>query len=136
MSDIVARSHIRATQIQITLLTVEAAQRRIEFYTVLFKVLREERNEKQREESDNNHRKHRNAHTRGHDVVLPHHVFDHVGRIADGGVEDSQDDNFMHEMLRSFGDFPGHAIRGPWSCSVCTLMNNGGRTCDACGNLR
>lgn len=136
MSDIVARSHIRATQIQINLLTVEAAQRRMEFCTLIFKVLREERNEKQQKESESNHRKHENTHTRRQNFVLPEHAFDHIERIADVGVEDLQDENYIHEMMRSFGDFPGHAIRGPWSCSVCTLMNNDGGRCDACGNLR
>ena len=34
------------------------------------------------------------------------------------------------------GKFPGFADLGPWSCQVCTLMNSGGRFCEACGTRR
>jgi len=56
MSDIVARSHLRASQIQITYLTSGAAEKRLELNNFLFQIYREEKREamrqKQREEEE------------------------------------------------------------------------------------
>ena len=135
MSDIVARSHIRATQVQITLLTNEAAQRRVEFSTLIFKVLREERNEKTREESEKN-RKYKGI--RGSSLPMSMYGLDNTGRLADGvfPFNHVRDETFLLEMTRNFGDFPGFADLGPWACPACTLMNSGGRFCEACGTQR
>eukprot|EP00536_Pseudo-nitzschia_multiseries_P002486 jgi/Psemu1/183667/e_gw1.33.39.1 len=43
MSDIVARSHLRATQMQITYLTAGAAEKRVELNNFLFQIFREEK---------------------------------------------------------------------------------------------
>ena len=136
MSDIVARSHIRATQIQITLLTREASQRRVEFSTLIFKVLSEERNEKAREQSEKQYRRYKGA--RGSNLMMPMHIFETAGRAGDDSfpIESVRDGEFIREMTRNFGDFPGFADLGPWSCQVCTLMNSGGRFCEACGTRR
>ena len=45
MSDIVARSHLRASQIQITYLTAGAAEKRLELNNFLFQIYREEKRE-------------------------------------------------------------------------------------------
>ena len=45
MSDIVARSHLRATQVQITFLTAGAAEKREEFTNLMFTILNEEKKE-------------------------------------------------------------------------------------------
>ena len=47
MSDIVARSHLRATQTQILFLTVGASERRNEFSNLIFTLLREEKKREQ-----------------------------------------------------------------------------------------
>ncbi len=56
MSDIVARSHLRASQIQITYLTSGAAEKRLELNNFLFQIYREEKREamrqKQKEEEE------------------------------------------------------------------------------------
>ncbi len=46
MSDIVARTHLRATQTQIMFLTSEAAEKRRDFSSFLIAVLNDERKEK------------------------------------------------------------------------------------------
>ena len=56
MSDIVARSHLRASQVQITYLTSGAAEKRLELNNFIFQIYREEKREalrqKKREEED------------------------------------------------------------------------------------
>jgi len=49
MSDIVARSHLRASQIQITYLTAGAAEKRLELNNFLFQIYREEKREATRQ---------------------------------------------------------------------------------------
>lgn len=48
MSDIVARSHLRASQVQITYLTSGAAEKRLELNNFLFQIYREEKREAER----------------------------------------------------------------------------------------
>lgn len=50
MSDIVARSHLRASQIQITYLTSGAAEKRLELNNFLFQIYREDKREALRQE--------------------------------------------------------------------------------------
>lgn len=57
MSDIVARSHLRASQIQITYLTAGAAEKRLELNNFLFQIFREEKREaarKKKREAEKN----------------------------------------------------------------------------------
>jgi len=49
MSDIVARSHIRASQVQITYLTSGAAEKRLELNNFIFQIYREEKREAERQ---------------------------------------------------------------------------------------
>jgi len=52
MSDILARSHIRASQVQISFVTAGAAEKRIDFSSLMFSILHQERGKKIRPKAD------------------------------------------------------------------------------------
>jgi hypothetical protein len=157
MSDIVGRSHIRATQMQIKYLTVGAAEKRVDFTNFMFQIYREEKkeidkqNKRQAEEGKKNHvslsdselaaMDNVRALRREHDNIL-NAFSERIQRanqgmpgaqgllgILDGGGGDDDDDD----------DDDYHNANGPaqmWACSRCTFMNTGGNRCSVCASLR
>lgn len=153
MSDIVARSHLRATQYQISFLTAGAAEKRTEFSELMFSILndeeREEKSTKIRSDSEKGWKPMRNRGT------IPRPTpFDNVGRIVGGDTWTQSDTSatgpdIMQDALRqSLDEFMSHSVAldpsdGPrsdpvtmWACQACTYMNSDGRLCAMCGTMR
>lgn len=153
MSDIVARSHLRATQYQISFLTAGAAEKRTEFSELMFSILndeeREEKATKIRSDSEKGWRSMRNRGT------MPRPTpFDNVGRMVGGDTltqthTSPNGPDFVQAALRqSLDDFMSHSVAldpsdGPrsdpvtmWACQACTYMNSDGRRCAMCGTGR
>ncbi|KAL3915555.1 MAG: hypothetical protein SGILL_005595 [Bacillariaceae sp.] len=151
MSDIVARSHLRATQIQITFLTKAAAEKRVEFTNMMFQIYKDEKKELARYEQRKEEEE-RNG-TKAPDANMPG-----TGRARNSLAQimamhqSGRDRHFVNDDLNdALADFmertrvfePDRARRGlddgpvrMWECSRCTYMNNGGRHCEMCGSRR
>eukprot|EP00934_Nitzschia_sp_Nitz4_P004865 Nitzschia sp. Nitz4//scaffold44_size153857//115497//119767//NITZ4_002740-RA/size153857-augustus-gene-0.10-mRNA-1//1//CDS//3329552214//4855//frame0 len=157
MSDIVARSHLRATQMQISFLTAGAAEKREDFSNLMLTILNTECKEKKYEEKKSGAELiARRASSRRN----PFSALSGTLRQAmnDTWPSDDDDDIFVegHRGRRGGGVAVPHAIvldmdemggggdgrgGGPgvrmWECNLCTYMNtDGGRQCAMCGNLR
>jgi hypothetical protein len=152
MSDIVARSHLRATQYQISFLTAGAAEKRAEFSDLMFSILndeeREERATKTRSDSEKVWTPMRKRGT------MPRPTpFDNVGRMVGSDTTQTHASpagpDIMHDALRqSLDEFMSHSVAldpsdGPrsdpvtmWGCQACTYMNSDGRRCAMCGTMR
>jgi hypothetical protein len=76
MSDIVARSHLRATQTQILFLTVGASERRTEFSNLIFTLMNEEKKRKRDGTSDKKRRS-----TRATEAAPPASAVGNVGEL-------------------------------------------------------
>jgi len=157
MSDVVARSHLRATQAQITFLTAAASDKRKEFSNVMIGILMEERKEAKRGSATSS----RNDKSRNQIT------FADLLESIDAGVDD--DDNYgiptqsiqdpvlsgiqnseeLEEALRasleefnlSTPDEEGVEVEesevvGDWPCSACTYVNSSGRWCEMCGTRK
>jgi len=89
MSDIVARSHLRASQIQITYLTSGAAEKRLEFNNFMFQIYREEKREalrqKQREEAaeEDNKKPSARYHIRDPEATSSQELFNRLMQMRD-----------------------------------------------------
>lgn len=131
MSDIVARAHLRATQVQITFLTAHAAEKREDFSNLIFSILHEERKEAMFEEK----------------VFAPTSSLTNqrfvLGR-DDENSSDEEGDRFRSSLtsmlarnlpldLEEIGAPP---VAQMWECPACTYMNSSGRHCAMCGGLR
>ena len=154
MSDVVARSHLRATQVQITFLTAGAAEKRTDFSNIMFKILNEQRKEEKAEKSgksaepsgrSSSERRSSSRRSRRSGVGF---TYGALGRIMDDNWA-SGDDAGHHEdgirssleefMARAAPLDPPERSNDPvrmWACSACTYMNSGGHRCAICGGLR
>lgn len=151
MSDIVARSHLRATQVQITFLTAGAAEKREEFSNMMFSILNGERKELKEEE------KNKRAASSKKEVVKPsarrpvrsmrrHHQRDGIDSRL--GNEDPWPEEDVRRILQPGTGDPSRrhvALELPirneplvrmWACGACTYMNDGGSRCAMCGSRR
>ncbi|KAG7345581.1 IBR/half ring-finger domain containing protein [Nitzschia inconspicua] len=156
MSDIVARSHLRATQVQISFLTAGAAEKRVELSNMVFQIYREERKEIEKyEKRKENEKKYRAKSPRGEtppssgvprpslsEIMLMHQrprdlQFDHnnVADALDGFVDRATRMDHHATQYRDLDALASEAIR-MWACSLCTYMNDGGRICAMCGRRR
>ncbi len=148
LSDIVARSHLRATQAQITGLTLVTAEKRRDFSNLMLSVLNDERKEQrkkaERGEEENMRRGSQNPmmtswlntdisqiHRFGYDDETPTQralrttLRDFIShRDDDAGYRGEYDDDYDTFRWTS------------WSCTACTYMNSGGSSCAMCGSLR
>jgi len=123
MSDIVARSHLRATKVQITFLTSSAAERRNDFTNLMFSILNEERKETKLTRAPK---------SLGINVISEGSVSQ---RHRNDGVLPSPLDEFMSRaQLDPTGGNENHL--NMWACSACTYMNSGGFRCAICGHRR
>lgn len=105
LSDVLARSHIRASQVQISFLTAGAAEKRVDFSNLMFSILHAERGKRDR--------------TRREGQPKKQFLTDYASDEYDS--YDEYDNNF------------GEAELVEWHCSACTFINNGGTTCSMCG---
>lgn len=142
ISDIVARSHIRASQTQIMFLTKAAAEKRKEFSNVMIKILFEEMQEKKSDLEDNL------------EITVGPRAFDLAGgmldRIAASNNVDAQLDHETNvadlavrrslqqflsrtRMNNTLMDMDDEEDIADWACQTCTYVNSGGRRCAMCG---
>jgi hypothetical protein len=130
MSDVLARSHIRASQVQISFLTAGAAEKRVDFSNLMFAILHEERGKDRQRREDDPTRKTR----RSNNSLNPW-----TGSLEDRSDYSSDDDYdpnlqaFVEDEL-GYGD--GNDGPAMWACSACTFMNTRGRRCEMCGTSR
>ena len=110
MSDVLARSHIRASQVQISFLTAGAAEKRVDFSNLMFSILHAERG-KQRTRREGQPRK-------------KQFLTDYASDGCDS--YDSYDNDYEsrdEEIVE-------------WSCAACTYINTAGIHCSMCGTPR
>lgn len=155
MSDIVARSHLRATQVQISFLTAGAAEKRVELANMVFQIYKEEKKEleryKKRKEIEENNRA--NVLPNESSVAcVPGRSLSDLLTMHRMSRERSYDDSHLTGALDAFlarsnrvenglnrvanlDEMASEAVR-MWSCSQCTYMNDDGRVCAMCGGRR
>jgi Ariadne domain/Zn-finger in Ran binding protein and others len=160
ISDVVARTHIRATQNQITFLTAATAAKRKEFSNVMINILREEEKDDTRDnKKSEKHRKHRDSVSLDSTYglvasMLPNSSQSRLGTAShsnqssdDGSDGDAAADEALRESLTAF--LANNAIGSnfrvnvtddelhDWSCATCTYMNAGSdRRCEMCSTHR
>ncbi|KAL3917601.1 MAG: hypothetical protein SGILL_004635, partial [Bacillariaceae sp.] len=153
MSDIVARSHLRATQVQISFLTAGAAEKRVEFTKAVFQIYKDEKNgiknqqrRKARKKAVNEAYKQAtedsqsSASSPSLAEIMAMHQSGRENNFVDDGLNVALD-GFMDraraaEHQGSRRDVLDNGPVQMWSCSQCTYMNSGGRRCEMCGNRR
>jgi rubrerythrin len=154
MSDIVARSHLRATQIQIAFLTAGAAEKRVELTNLVFQIYKDEKKEMERYKKQKEREEKRSKASAGilaapdntrsslSELMAMHHrprdrPFD------ESGLSEALDDflaraggmEHRSRLLGEVDDLASEAVR-MWACPRCTFMNEGGRLCAMCGSRR
>lgn len=143
MSDILARSHIRASQVQISFVTAGAAEKRIDFSSLMFSILHQERGKKIRPKADFGDEKPK--HRRSGDRQNP--WTSESDSSSDDDFDEFEDDspgrwndtlNFLEPVLPNQpvgfdGEIGGTQM---WACTACTFMNTGGRRCEICATPR
>jgi hypothetical protein len=142
MSDVVARAHVRATQVQITFLTAGATEKRQEFNNLMFTILNEERKEENEAKSGISSETNAPRSSSRHRHVIPS-PFGVIRRVVDDGWSSENEDDGLRSTLEQFMSraIPLDAPEGNeipvrmWACTACTYMNNGHR-CAMCGGLR
>jgi ankyrin repeat protein len=160
MSDIVARSHLRATQVQISFLTAGAAEKRLELSNLIFEIFREEKKEaakiKHRHEADETSSPRPDAGRSGNQVPRIRNV-NTLSELLTMHQRMTADNQFVGQDLnRALEGFLVRALdveqqpprrqegaRGDgvdgvqmWQCEQCTFMNSGGRSCAMCEGPR
>ena len=144
MSDVVARSHLRATKVQILFLTAKTAEKREEFSNVMFSILNEERKETRKTKNlkpgeaneSRSSRRYRNTNSS---------PLGSLGRVVNDNWSSEIADNELRSTIEEFMaravplDPPERTDAGAsrmWACPACTYMNSGGNRCAICGGLR
>jgi Ariadne domain len=150
ISDVVARSHIRASQSQIMFLTKAAAEKRKEFSNVMINILFEEKQDRQKSIGERQHG--------SSDGVRPLALagvgldtITGLGNLA-YPVRTIGDTTHMERAVRrSLQNFlalssPNNGLMEAedddddagvdWPCQACTFVNSGGLRCSICGTLR
>mmetsp|Transcript_35230 Transcript_35230/g.85386 ORF Transcript_35230/g.85386 Transcript_35230/m.85386 type:complete len:1203 (+) Transcript_35230:195-3803(+) len=111
MSDVLARSHIRASQVQISFLTAGAAEKRVDFSNLMFSILHAERGKQRTRREGQPPKKFLTDYASdGYDSYESYNEAD----FQSGGKED-----FVE-----------------WSCTACTYINTSGSHCSMCGTPR
>jgi len=154
ISDVVARSHIRATQTQIAFLTAVTAEKRKEFSNVIINAFIQGKKETCLEENT----KHRGSSSSRQQLeggaLMAHSLLESIvgvgvgdeappesdtsGLVHDGNVRDAFA-SYLAAVSSSNGllDYSSddEAI-SDWACVACTYVNAGGRRCEMCGSPR
>jgi len=153
MSDIVARKHIRATQMQIMFMTNSACEKRHEFNSFMLSLLNEQIKETNEAARRTKIKKKKQTVDRTPSEIESILVFPPGGlpSVPHQGRElNSDEDNFLLHSIRegrdqeqrvgdslhSIYDEENQGRFQDWDCSECTYMNAGGRRCAMCGTAR
>lgn len=152
VSDLVARSHIRATQTQIAFLTNVTARKREEFSKVMIKILSTERNEeierKREDQGEGRRRRHDEYGQRpclfGSIRGMADDFTFRSERVASGLVDEVVRESLERYLAtvaaaRGFLDCANDSNEeeSSWPCSACTYVNVGrDRRCDMCATER
>jgi hypothetical protein len=147
ISDVVARSHIRATQTQIAFLTAATSEKRKEFSNVMINILIEEK----REEEEANRGKESDS-KRGINGLPGSLLGNVVGLVSEpvsagasriesddsDNIDDAVRESLAEFLARSESDFLDYTSDGEsdWACLACTYVNAGGRRCEMCGTAK
>lgn len=152
ISDVVARSHIRATQTQIAFLTAVTAEKRKDFSNVIINALVQEK--KEASQKGNNERQ-GSAGSRQLEggALVAQNLLESIVRVGardedsagtdasglyDGNVGDAFA-SYLAAVSSTNGllDYSSddEAI-SDWACAACTYVNAGGRRCEMCGSPR
>jgi hypothetical protein len=146
MSDIVARSHLRATQVQIAFLTAGAAEKRVELSNMTFQIYQDEKKELARYQKRKKYEKHRPK-SIGNDITISTTRICHLSDLMamhqrpmdhpfdDGGTIQALDGFLARAARYDLDNLATEAIP-MWACSRCTYVNDSGRLCAMCGNRR
>jgi len=151
ISDVVARSHIRATQTQITFLTAVASGKRKEFSNVMINILLQERKEEMSEQKKAVRPERSDERSRA-SFLSGGNLLDN---IVSGDTTPSQSesdasgfDEAIRESLEGYLAAVSAAsglldytsdddeADSDWACGACTYVNAGGRQCEMCGTPR
>lgn len=154
ISDVVARSHIRATQTQITFLTAVTSEKRKEFSNLMINILLDEQKEDMREKrKDASGPVHSLSH--GLDTIvglasgiqrstetmqtqgaLSRTVSSDSDHAAESAVRESLQEFLTNTGSASLYEYTSDddemADFTEWPCSACTYVNTGGIRCDIC----
>lgn len=152
ISDIVARTHLRASMIQIMFLTKAAAEKRKEFSNVMINILFEEKQEKENSEGGPDSNQSVNPphiSLAGHtlDTVSGPVTFDNLNSTYSSQTDLANVENAVRRSLYQFlarsgantavtFDDDDSEQESDWACHACTYVNNGGRHCAMCQNRR
>jgi Ariadne domain len=148
ISDIVARSHLRASMMQIMFLTNAASEKRKEFSNVMINILFEETQEKERPQEHDSSQPMNSTHS-----TLPGYSLDIISGFNSLALTNSSQNelnNVENAVRRSLYQFLARSGTNPllsfddddsesgsdWACTVCTYVNSGGRHCAMCRNHR
>lgn len=128
MSDVVARSHMRASQNQITYLCAGAAEKRVEFANLMFYILNKDL---KKSKKDKSHRRKRN-------LKLDQQSGDYYSSSDDEEEKRKQRSSNMDGVRSFLQSVSGFTQDQPetWACHLCTFLNTGGRMCSMCGTIR
>lgn len=144
MSDIVARAHLRATQVQITFLTANAAEKREDFSNLIFSILHEERKEEISEEKAiaSSTPTSSRARLRRRISQSDNSFGGAMGQNSDDsseeedGIRTGLSQLLARAMPLDVDDNPELPAVRMWECSACTYMNSSGHRCAMCGTSR
>jgi Ariadne domain len=158
ISDIVARTHIRATQTQITYLTAAAADKRKEFSNIMINILLQEKKDEdaKKEEESKGMKAYEKRRSSERAASTSRAINDFLGLGSDS--DDTSDDDeiadndgrsdeavreSLQEFLASTGssnflDYESFSDDEDidWTCPACTFVNAGGRSCEICASPR
>lgn len=152
MSDIVARSHLRATQVQIAFLTAGAAEKRVELSNMVFQIYHDEKKEIARYQKRKENEEKLRAKSSGNDTekqiaamhslseLMAMHQRPRGHPLDDGGLAQALDgflarvENHGSRRL-DFDDLAPETVR-MWACPRCTYVNDSGRVCAMCAGRR
>jgi len=154
ISDVVARSHLRATESQITFLTTLTAGKRKEFSNVMINALLQEKKEAESERKSKERETDGSEQRRfgGTDYLSGGLLGSIMGlRVVDDTPSESDasglHDENVRESLESYLAAVSAAsglldyesddeMNADWACPACTYVNAGGRRCEMCGTTR
>ena len=125
ISDVVARSHLRATQTQIRFLTSAAAEKRREFSDLMVNVLVEAKLQSNKANGI--------PRPLAKSRKLPKSI---VNTILNNNYGSSGSREIEAAIRASRSLQEAEASGGDWSCLACTYQNSGGRRCAMCNTVR
>lgn len=154
ISDVVARSRLRATQMQISYLTAATSEKRKEFSNIMVNILLDEKKESDDKEAKQKKGKRgddqsaseskKTKHSGGMlesitgiistDNSAPSYTDSDESDVNGDAIRRSLERFLHHSTDDDFLEYEEHV--SDWACPACTYMNAGGRSCAMCGTAR